>query len=399
MRFAPFLLVLVSAQAASLTIDPPVIYDCNGTHGKATVRWKGASGPVQLLVGPSRAVFTGYGDTSGSAETGTWVGDGLEFQLVNPQGAVEALAVARVQCNAAQSPANGIVSESFFPLEPGNQWIYRSDSRLGTANYVTWTVTGHQQIAGRRYSEITVTIGDASSLGMFLREEAGQIYRMTGTTAEPREELYLNPAAASHAPFGNALGSYSDAASRTIQTTLSRETQVFIRGVGLARSRTDLLTGSSGGFVSDLELVDFRLASGPRVELSFTPKIALSIEKTFLDVTGKQLTNCAIPCYYAACGLGSPVDPPNTYKPCARTRIEAAAEGDFQVELTLHNLQGTEVYRSNPLQASGETIRYVQMPLYSVPNTPFSAGNYVLTARMKRGFGDIGVASMPIELR
>ena len=49
------------------------------------------------------------------------------------------------------------------------------------------------------------------------------------------------------------------------------------------------------------------------------------ITRVNLDVTGKNVTNCAIPCYFAACGLAGPVDPPGTYKPCARARVASAS--------------------------------------------------------------------------
>src|SRR4051812_15368757 len=124
MRFAWLLLFAAFSQAATLTLDPPVIYDCTGTFGKATVRWKDASGPVQVVVGSAKAVFTGVSGTSGSAETGTWVGDGLEFRLVNQKGEVEALTTAHVECGAQNVPANGLVSSSFFPLQPGNTWTF-----------------------------------------------------------------------------------------------------------------------------------------------------------------------------------------------------------------------------------------------------------------------------------
>jgi hypothetical protein len=324
MRYA-FLLLALSAQAATLTLEPPVIYDCTGTFGKATVRWKDASGQVQVLVGPSRAVFTGFGDTSGSAETGTWVGDGLQFELVNRRGVVEASAMARVACDARNIPGNGLVGDNFFPLETGNTWTYRVDSRTGTSEYVRWMVTAVRRIGGRDYSEITSTTGNISTIVGLFREEAGRIHRFMGTLAAPREELYFNSDAAQRRPFRNELGSYPDAAFQVSQQSLIREEQVFVRGVGLARTNAQLLTGSSGGFASSMELVEFHLATGPRVEGPITPRISISVESLFLDVTGRQLTNCAIPCYFVACGLGSPVDPPGTYKPCVRTRVEAAA--------------------------------------------------------------------------
>ncbi len=398
MRYALLLLSVVPLHAATLTIEPAVIYDCTGTFAKATVRWKGASGPVQVLVGPSQVAFTGLSDTSGTAETGTWVADGLEFRLVNQRGEVEALSTAHVACGADEVPANGLVSNSYFPLQPGNTWTYKMDSRVGTSEYAIWTVTGMRRVADRWYSEITTTVGNNSAVISLFREEAGIVYRLTGTASEPREEVFLNPRAVKHGAFSNSLGSYPDAAFQTDQPALTRDERVFVRGVGLARDNTVLLTGSSGGFVSSMELIDFHLATGPRVEAPVSPRISVSIDTLFLDITGKQLTNCAIPCYFAACGLGSPVDPPGTYKPCVRTRIEAAAQGNFQLELTLTGLTG-EMYRSATLDASGDTVRYIQMPLYGDGNRPFPAGKYLLTARMKSGSAPLGTAQMPVDIR
>jgi hypothetical protein len=140
MRLALFLLPCVTS-AATLTINPPVIYDCTGPYGKATPEWSGASGPVSVVVGPGNAPMTGVSGTSGKAETGNWVGDGLEFRLVNQQGVIEALAVAKVLCGATNDPGNRIVSSSYVPLEVGNTWTYRIDTRMVTSSYITWKVT------------------------------------------------------------------------------------------------------------------------------------------------------------------------------------------------------------------------------------------------------------------
>ncbi|MEO5925909.1 MAG: hypothetical protein ABIR70_18970 [Bryobacteraceae bacterium] len=395
MRYALLLLAL-SAQAATLTIEPLVIYDCTGTVGKATVRWKDASGPVQVLVGSSQAVFTGLSGTSGSAETGTWVGDGLEFRLVNQKGEVEALTTAHVECDA-RVPANGLVSESYFPLQVGNRWIYKTDSRFVTSDYVIWTITGMKRVTDRWYSEVTVTRGANSSVVGYYREEAGIVYALSGTPEVPREDVYLNAALEQHAPFANALGSYPDAAFQTLTSLFNRSDRVFVKGVGLVRSNGRITTGSNGGFSDGIELVEFRMANGVHVEPSVTSRVSLSAPVVF-DVTGRDLTNCAIPCYYAACGLGSPVDPPGTYKPCGRVRLEAAAEGDFQVELTLTGPTG-ELYRAPALTGSGEAVRYVQMPLYGEGNKLFPAGKYTLLARVKNSRVDLGTAQIIVEIR
>jgi hypothetical protein len=328
-----------------------------------------------------------------------WVGDGLEFRLVNQRGDVEALGVAHVNCNARDTSGNGVISNSYFPLEPGNTWIYRYDTRVSTAGYLTWKVSGLQIRGTKTYSEITSTVQGISAVTMLLREETdGTLWRFTGTPSDPKEEIYLNPGATQHAPFKSSLGEFPDSLQQLIQVPLSRDTRVFVRGVGLVRNRADLLTGSSGGFVSGMELVEFHLASGPRVELT-TPKIALSVESIFLNVTDRMVTNCVIPCYYPACGFGSPVDPVGTYRPCVRTRIEAAAEGqDLQLELTLRTAAGIEILRREST-LSGEAVRYIQLPLYSEPSEPFATGSYTLTTKLKSSRGDMGTASLMLEIR
>ncbi|MEO8100006.1 MAG: hypothetical protein ABI811_20065 [Acidobacteriota bacterium] len=400
MRVALLLTVLGVTHGATLTLTPPVIYDCSGPHGKASLSWS-ASGPVRLVVGPANIPMTNLGGTSGSAETGTWVSDGLEFRLLNASGGVEALAVAKVRCNAGDLPANGIVSNSFFPLEVGNTWIYKTDSRAFTSDYWSWKVTNQVQLGGRTYSEISVIAATFTTPGyLFLREDSdGVIWRCTGTAGDPKETIYLNPKTERHAAFSNSLGNFPDAIFQTVQVPLQRDELVFVRGVGLATQRGTMLTGSSGGFTSSLELVEVRLATGPHIAVS-SPRIGVVAESARLDVTNHLVTNCAIPCYFAACGLGSPVDPPNTYKPCTRTRIEANAAVDFFAELTLLNSAGQAVYRTPAIAASpGELIRYVQVPLYSEPNKPLPAGQYKLVGRVSVGTTETATSSMTIEIQ
>jgi hypothetical protein len=401
MRLVLLFSVAVLSSAATLTINPPVIYDCTGPFGKATLRWTGAAGPVQVVVGPSRVVMTGFAGTSGSAETGLWVSNGLEFRLVNASGAVEAASVAQVRCNAGDLAANGIVGSSYFPLDVGNMWVYKTDSRFVTSDYVTWRVTDWKTRGVHMYAEISVVSSANTSFTMLLREETGGvIWRFTGTADNPKEEVYLNPAAVQHAPFRNPLGSFPDSAIlQTVDPFFSRDERVFVRGVGLARSRFIIGGGSNGGFGDSLELIEYHLASGPRVNVS-SPRVSVSAESTLLDVTGKQMTNCAIPCYYAACGVGSPVDPPNTYKPCTRTRLEGSAEVDFSGELSLLNAAGQAVFKSALIPSpAGELLRYIQVPLYSKPNEPLPAGTYRLVGRIAQGGAETATSLLTIELR
>jgi hypothetical protein len=180
---------------------------------------------------------------------------------------------------------------------------------------------------------------------------------------------------------------------------LLRDEQVFIRGVGLARSRATVIAGSSGGFSSSLELVEFQLATGPKV-LTSMPRISVSAEATRLDVTGRKVTDCFVPCYFAACGLTPGSDPPGTYKPCARTRIEASASGNFWADLALFNGSGQVVFQApRATLPAGEAVRYVQVPLYSEPNKPLPAGTYRLVGRMGAGETEAASSAITIEIQ
>lgn len=147
-----------------------------------------------------------------------------------------------------------------------------------------------------------------------------------------------------------------------------------MRGIGLVKSESRLLTGSSGGFAIGLELVEARLDGGLRLTVP-APLVSLSIEATVLNVSGRQVTNCAVPSYCVACGLIG-ADPPGTYKPCAQARVEASKPAELEVR----NALGATVFRAPSSQA---VFRYVQLPLYSKPNEPLLPGLYTLVATIE----------------
>ena len=350
------------ACAATLSISPETVNQCASGLGRVTVSWSGASGPVDVRVGSSQGVsMTGVVGPEGSASSGDWVTDGLGFFLVNQQGVAEAQATARVRCGSAAEPA------SYFPLQVGNQWVYRLDSRLQTSDYVTRTISGTAQVGGLTYYTVSDQTGQVV---MRLRPDAdGRILRLSGNA----EAILVDPKTASADSLTGPLGVFADAL-RVVTTMggLIREESVYVRGIGLAKSSSTMLTGSSGGFILGLELVEARLDGGIRLVLP-AAQVSLSIEKTVLDVTGRKVTNCAVPSYCVACFLA---DPPGTYKPCVQARVEGRPGADLE----LHNAAGTTVFRAAALAGS---LRYVQVPLYSRPNEPLAPGLYTLVVKAK----------------
>ena len=128
-------------------------------------------------------------------------------------------------------------------------------------------------------------------------------------------------------------------------------------------------------------------------------KLELSAESVQLDVTGRQVTNCAVPCYFTACGMAPGADPAGTYKPCMQTRLMAEnAPANTEAVLELLNPLGTAV-STQTLPVSSPGTVYVQMKLYSAPNVPYPPGDYQLRARLRDQQGkDLGTASLPVRL-
>jgi len=126
-----------------------------------------------------------------------------------------------------------------------------------------------------------------------------------------------------------------------------------------------------------------------------------------LDVTDKLVANCALPCYFAACGLGGATpDPPGTYRPCAQARIEAGASTGSQVQIQLVDLTGVVLFTSSlPADASGNTLQYVRLPVYTTPDpasTAFrllSPGQYRLTGRVLDAGREVASSSLNVSVR
>ena len=117
--------------------------------------------------------------------------------------------------------------------------------------------------------------------------------------------------------------------------------------------------------------------------------LSLALEAADLDVTGKKVANCAVPCYFFACGIAGQGDPTGTYRPCFQVRVDAGSGGPVDVELS----------DSTGKVLAKETVRasttYVQLPLYSKPNEPFAPGRYQVKAKR----GEEQSASAAVRLR
>lgn len=398
MFIRPLLFFSFAVSGATLTITPAVISSCFEGLGAATLTWSGASGQVQIRVGqPNGIAMTGILGASGSAATGVWVTDGLMFYLVDQVGNVEASATAVVKCGNAVD--QGLASGSYFPLAVGNTWVYKYNDRAITASYLVQAITGQQAIGGQIYYVLSETApGPPTTIALLRMDPSGVIYQYSNGG----EQVYLDPKAAASAAYSGALGIFNDAIVPQSQLMggLVLTTSTYARGIGLVSSQSIMETGSSGGFTQGLDLVDVQV-NGFRLSVP-APKIALSIENATLDLTNQLAPNCALPCYFAACGLGSPVDPAGAYRPCAQTRIETSgAVSGYTVLLELLDSSGNAVFQSSTQPGAASSLDYIRLPLYTgqTPFTLLPAGNYNLVGSMTLGGTTLATSSIAVQIR
>jgi hypothetical protein len=398
-----------------LQILPEVITECSFPgSGRATIAWNYAgAGPVQIRIGGASGVaMTGLEAPKGSADTGDWVSDGLIFVLTDSFGQELARTTAHVLCTAFPDPILfALAASSYFPLQVGNEWVYRVDSRTGTADHLIRRVTGVRLIGNQAW--YVVVSGDNSSPTLYRADAQGRIYQLD---ANGREVLWLDPTAnpdpaatlkitVRGQPYRSALGRFPDSLSYTVPGFVM-ETGTYVRGVGLVFSRSDMLSGSSGGFVNGLDLVYARIGGNIRFA---TPAISLglSVESNDLDVSGLRVTNCAVPCYFAACGLFPFTDPPGTYKPCfeARVRLENLAVIDSTtLDIDLLDAADHSIFHTSATVAAGpaqpDSIFAQKLPLYSAPNQPVPPGTYRVQVKAKLSDGaGVATAAIPVQVR
>lgn len=398
-----FLIFLAASlcPAATLTVTPAFNADCTTGLGIATLTWSGGNGPVQILVGqPNGPALTAFTTSDGTATTGLWVNDGMTFYLVDKSGTVEASATAHLSCGGTPRTIDqGLGGGSYFPLAVGNTWVYKANSRFITASYIVWTISGTQTIGGQTY----YALGQASNsppttIALLRAAKNGAIYQ----NANGVDQVYFDPNAAGNKNVGYSgpLGSFANAIQPASPLGLTTTLLTYVRGIGLVNSFSVDDTGSNGGFLNSLDLIDARV-DGVHISVP-APKIDLSIENTNLDLTNQVAPNCAVPCYYPACGIGSSYDRPGMYRPCAQTRIDTSSTtAGYTVLLQLLDSTGTPVFQQTPQPG----LNYIRLPLFtdgggvSTPFTVLPPGDYKLVGSILNGTTPEATSSIAVHIK
>jgi hypothetical protein len=384
-----------SATGATLTVS------CIDTLNIVTLTWSGAAVPVQINVGQaSGPPMTGLLAASGSIISGPWVSNGLKFYLVDQSGNVEASATANVLCaNTPPAIDQGLASGSYFPLAVGNTWVYKYNDRLITAAYVIETITNITYANDQIYYVLAQTSPPpTTTIAMLRADPNGKIYQLTNTG----EQVYLDPTSAGIASYQGALGVFNDAIVPPAQILggLIQTTSTYARGIGLVNSQSTMLTGSSGGFTESLDLVDVKV-DGFHLSVP-VPKIALSIDNPNPNISNQLAPNCAVPCYFVACGIAPGADPAGTYRPCGQVRIDASAEVPFYYVLVeLLDSTGTVVFESSQQSPTISSLNYIRLPLYTgqTPFTLLKPGIYSLVGSLTLGSTTLATSTIPVQVQ
>jgi len=369
MKILLFVAAGVLAAAPAIRVVPEVLTSCRNGLAQASITWnsEGVS-PVFVYVG--EAPMTGPEAMTGTARTGEWVTDGMPFTLRNATGQTLASTRAAVQCDAA----------SWWPLQVGNEWHFRLNSRSITGSHAVWRVTGTEDVNGTTWYRL-----DPGPAGVSRVRSAadGKIYSLA---ADGTERLLLDPSgteASFWRPGGRSAvavtlaGTFGEELSWTGPIAgLGQESGRLVRGVGPSYYQSNVIAGSSGGFGQGLTLLE-AVIGGARFAPAY-PGFELVLESKSVNLSTKSARNCAIPCYFVAC-FGA--DPAGTYKPC----MEAAVRGGSG-RLALVDPSGRTVFET---PANG----WVRIPLYQNPATPLPPGNYTVSAT-----GSGGTVALPLAI-
>ena len=161
-----------------------------------------------------------------------------------------------------------------------------------------------------------------------------------------------------------------------------------------------MLTGSSGGFTESLDLVDVKV-DGFHLSLP-VPKITLSIDNPFPNISNQLAPNCAVPCYFVACNLAPGADPTGTYRPCGQVRVETSAEVPFyNVLVELLDSNGTAVFQNSQQSLNISSLNYIRLPLYTgqTPFTLLKPGIYNLVGSMTLGSTTLATSTIQVQVQ
>lgn len=273
----------------------------------------------------------------------------------------------------------------WLPLQTGNYWVYSTDSRFTTRQHHTLSVLGPYERAGRVYCQLEDRRGNSTISRLIRADEQGRLYEFNSVSAgRIQENLLLDPSQGQQSPYQGPLNVSAAAIQFDGGAALLRIRYVYVLGVGMVSQSETVNAGSSGGFSSGETLLEARIGEKTyRAPLGNDPQLSLAADSTF--------ANCAIPCYYVACGLGSPVDPANTLKPCLRTRLQVS-QAPPGASLVLDLFQDQSIYQARFPLSGADWVGFESIPFYTqarigAPVTLLDRGSYNISLSLEDASG------------
>jgi len=297
----------------------------------------------------------------------------------------------------------------YFPLQVGNQWVYRSVYFQG---FDTVGVSGTRIVNGTNYS-VVLQNSDPATATLYRNDGAGKIYRLD--PVKQQETLawdFTVPASspvlggppytiATAGHYSGPLGTFDTAFSIGQLSSLSGSTDTFLPYIGKVAS-TSFLQGGSASLVPPLveNLIYARIGN----ILAVTTRdwgFGITLDRPVYQLQFGQTDDCqgvAFPGWTAV---------PNAYSPCALVRLTLRLFGNDPLhlsfptqqlyELELRDAAGNLVWRLSDnktfstaprdlVVGSGE-VNFVELiPLYrggTFPPSLLAPGSYRLTATLK----------------
>ncbi len=312
----------------------------------------------------------------------------------------------------------------YFPLQPGNQWVYRS-AYFSTFRTVSVTET-------RQFNDLTYSVvlqNSEPGTAVYLRSDgAGRIftydtakqqetlaYDFTGRSSQPN----LNGTSSTVSPadhYSGPIGDYDNAFTITQRGSVSGSSETFVPWIGKVGGST-FLTGGSSSLVPPL-VEDLIYARINNVLLLTTREwsISLALDRPIYRLQFGQTDDCqgsVFPNWKPAAGA---------YEPCALARLTlrlagtGAAKLSFPTsqlyEMELRDPAGKVIWRYSDGKAFAQAVRelvvnpgelnFTQLvPLYNAdafPRVPLAPGAYRLTATLLDADGGSGSASVLLRI-
>lgn len=303
----------------------------------------------------------------------------------------------------------------YFPLEVGNQWVYRSTHG---AIFRTVSVSGTQQVNGVTYA-VMIQNSDPSTSILYRSDGAGKVYRYD--TMQQQEVLAYDFTGAGPGPSGpvGPLGTYAGIGNYSgpigvfntayiIQqaTIFSVTTQTFLPYIGQVASSEGLQGGSASEVPPLVQNLVYARINDITVVTTMDWGFGITLDRPVYKLQLGQTDDCEALLFPGA------APSPASYGPCARVRLTLRLKGSDPVQLSfptqqmyelklqdssgnvIWTLSGTRTYGPGPrnLVVGPREVNFTEMiPLTTTggfgPLGPLSPGTYSVSATLLNNMG------------